>query len=260
MSRKISKNTAKTAATPLSKTTRGSGGKTAKTTPSRTTRFTQTAHAPKARPVAGSAATPTVKQTVKSSAKTASQKPVPINRVAPLAKAARGNPAPTKGSRTATIRTKRKATAAVRGGLPAKSAAGARTKSAVRFSDADLDDFRKRLMKLRDDLSGKVAYLRDSSLRRDDEVNPAEDGSDAFDRFFALERAGGVQQRIYAIDEALREIDEGTYGICQSCQSLIRKQRLLALPFARNCIDCQAEQERKRNGQSPVAAPRRFVP
>ena len=133
-------------------------------------------------------------------------------------------------------------------------------KPAVRFSDADLLEFRNLLTKLRNDLVQKVAYLRDSSLRREDEVNHSEDGTDAFDRLFSLERAGGVQQRIYAIDEALREIDEGTYGICQSCESLIRKQRLLALPFARNCLDCQAAQERRRLGHAAAPAPRRFVP
>ena len=133
-------------------------------------------------------------------------------------------------------------------------------KPAVRFSDADLLEFRNLLTKLRNDLVQKVTYLRDSSLRREDEVNHSEDGTDAFDRLFSLERAGGVQQRIYAIDEALREIDEGTYGICQSCESLIRKQRLLALPFARNCLDCQAAQERRRLGHAAAPAPRRFVP
>ena len=143
----------------------------------------------------------------------------------------------------------------------AKAHAVAKPKPAVRFSDADLQEFRNLLTKLRNDLVQKVTYLRDSSLRREDEVNHSEDGTDAFDRLFSLERAGGVQQRIYAIDEALREIDEGTYGICQSCESLIRKQRLLALPFARNCIDCQSAQERRRDGQGPApAAPRRFVP
>lgn len=130
---------------------------------------------------------------------------------------------------------------------------------AVHFSDDDLADFRERLVKLRNDLAEKVAYLHDSSLKRTDEVNIAEEGSDAFDRLFSLERASGVQQRIYAIDEALREIDDGTYGICQVCESLIRKQRLIALPFARNCIDCQEAAERKRGGKSAIA-PRRFVP
>ena len=135
-----------------------------------------------------------------------------------------------------------------------------KAKPSVRFSDADLLEFRNLLTKLRNDLVQKVTYLRDSSLRREDEVNHSEDGTDAFDRLFSLERAGGVQQRIYAIDEALREIDEGTYGICQSCESLIRKQRLLALPFARNCLDCQAAQERRRLGHAAAPAPRRFVP
>lgn len=142
--------------------------------------------------------------------------------------------------------------------VPAASA-DAKAKPAVRFSDADLQEYRQLLSRLRHDLVQKVAYLRDSSLRREDDVNHSEDGTDAFDRFFSLERAGGVQQRIHAIDEALREIDEGTYGICQSCESLIRKQRLLALPFARNCIECQAAQERKRKGAVPPP-PRRFVP
>ena len=143
----------------------------------------------------------------------------------------------------------------------AQAHAAAKPQPVVHFNDADLREFRNLLTKLRNDLVRKVTYLRDSSLRREDDVNHSEDGSDAFDRLFSLERAGGVQQRIYAIDEALREIDEGTYGICQSCESLIRKQRLLALPFARNCIECQSAQERKRNGEGPaLAAPRRFVP
>ena len=143
-------------------------------------------------------------------------------------------------------------------GVNTLSAAAA--KATVRFSNADLEDFRSLLNKLRNDLVGKVTYLRDSSLQREDGVNHAEDGTDAFDRLFSLERAGGVQKRIYAIDEALRQIDEGTYGICQNCAALIRKPRLLALPFARNCIECQSASERKRGGQNVPAAPRRFVP
>ena len=168
-------------------------------------------------------------------------------------------PAPAAPKAAAGQKTKPAAVKAKPAAVKAKPAA-VKGKPAVRFSDADLLEFRNLLTKLRNDLVQKVAYLRDSSLRREDEVNHSEDGTDAFDRLFSLERAGGVQQRIYAIDEALREIDEGTYGICQSCESLIRKQRLLALPFARNCLDCQAAQERRRLGHAAAPAPRRFVP
>ena len=180
-----------------------------------------------------------------------SRKPLP----APAApKAAAG-----QKTRPATVKAKPAPVKAKPAAVKAKPAP-VKGKPAVRFSDADLLEFRNLLTKLRNDLVQKVTYLRDSSLRREDEVNHSEDGTDAFDRLFSLERAGGVQQRIYAIDEALREIDEGTYGICQSCESLIRKQRLLALPFARNCLDCQAAQERRRLGHAAAPAPRRFVP
>ncbi len=224
-----------------------------------------------ARPVASKRVAPARGRAAKASSTTASK----ASRAATTAGAAAGRKTPkaaaTSKSAPGHTRSKsaaRPAASKERAARPktlprtvkAKASAVAKPVPSVRFSDADLQEFRSLLTKLRNDLVGKVTYLRDSSLRREDEVNHTEDGTDAFDRLFSLERAGGVQQRIYAIDEALREIDEGTYGICQSCDSLIRKQRLLALPFARNCIDCQSAQERKRNGQAPAAAPRRFVP
>ena len=64
---------------------------------------------------------------------------------------------------------------------------------------------------------------RGDSLPRDDEVNPEEDGTDAFDRLFALERAGSDQDIIFTIDESIRAIDEGKYGVCEGCASLIEK-------------------------------------
>lgn len=120
----------------------------------------------------------------------------------------------------------------------------------IRFSDKDLDVFRKELLVLRDRLTGQVARMRQDSLKRDDEVNIEEDGTDAFDRLFALERAGSDQDRIFTIDEAIRAINEGKYGVCEGCGNLIEKPRLHALPFAKNCIKCQSDMERGRNGGS----------
>ncbi|MFZ4395056.1 MAG: TraR/DksA family transcriptional regulator [Kiritimatiellia bacterium] len=117
----------------------------------------------------------------------------------------------------------------------------------VQFNSKDLEHFRKELIALRDRLTGQVAKMRQDSLTRDDEVNPEEDGSDAFDRLFTLERAGSDQDIIFTIDESIRAIDEGSYGVCEACSSLIEKPRLYALPFAKNCIRCQSEMERGRN-------------
>ncbi|HEU4686108.1 MAG TPA: TraR/DksA C4-type zinc finger protein [Nitrospira sp.] len=51
-----------------------------------------------------------------------------------------------------------------------------------------------------------------------------------------------TQQRIQ-LDEALRRLDEGTYGICEDCDAPISPGRLRALPFARRCVACQEQFE-----------------
>lgn len=51
-----------------------------------------------------------------------------------------------------------------------------------------------------------------------------------------------TQQRIQ-LDEALRRLDEGTYGICEDCEAPISAGRLRALPFARRCVSCQEQFE-----------------
>jgi DnaK suppressor protein len=45
------------------------------------------------------------------------------------------------------------------------------------------------------------------------------------------------------IDEALRKVNEGTYGICEDCGEEISEERLKILPFAIYCIDCQEKRE-----------------
>jgi DnaK suppressor protein len=51
-----------------------------------------------------------------------------------------------------------------------------------------------------------------------------------------------TQERIQ-LDEALRRLDEGTYGICEDCDAPISPARLRALPFARRCVGCQEQYE-----------------
>jgi DnaK suppressor protein len=51
--------------------------------------------------------------------------------------------------------------------------------------------------------------------------------------------------KLHAIQEALERVDEGTYGMCDSCESEIAPARLEALPFTRLCVNCQAEREKE---------------
>jgi RNA polymerase-binding protein DksA len=47
-----------------------------------------------------------------------------------------------------------------------------------------------------------------------------------------------------AIDAALRRIEDGTYGICETCGQPISQERLEAIPYATQCIDCRRKGER----------------
>ncbi len=47
-----------------------------------------------------------------------------------------------------------------------------------------------------------------------------------------------------AIDEALRRIEEGTFGTCARCGRPIAEERLEAMPYATKCIDCKRLEER----------------
>lgn len=126
------------------------------------------------------------------------------------------------------------------------------TKSERPLTPEELKAFRELLVELRGRISGQVKALRTESLTRDDEVNTEEDGSDAFERLFSLERAGSESDVIYEIDEAIRRIDNGAYGGCESCEKVIERARLKALPFVKTCIDCQSDAERDRSAYSAI--------
>jgi DnaK suppressor protein len=106
------------------------------------------------------------------------------------------------------------------------------------------------LIKMRDRLTGQISALSDDSLKYIDDAS-SEDRTDDFDREFALNLASSEHDSIFEIDGALRRIEEGIYGVCDSCSCQIEKPRLHALPFCRMCIKCQSEQEKGRSRFRP---------
>lgn len=112
------------------------------------------------------------------------------------------------------------------------------------FSDEDLAEFRRRLLVDREAILSQLRSTRADALRRSDEDNLEEDGSNTFSRSADLSRADEQHTRLHAIDDALRAIEKKTYGICQVCHCLIPRDRLRAAPFAIRCVNCKAEYEK----------------
>ncbi len=52
------------------------------------------------------------------------------------------------------------------------------------------------------------------------------------------------KEMLNKIDEALRKLEEGTYGICEECGAEIPEERLKIIPFAIYCVDCMENIEK----------------
>jgi len=55
------------------------------------------------------------------------------------------------------------------------------------------------------------------------------------------------------IDEALRRLEEGTYGYCFECGDEVSERRLRALPFAVRCKDCEEAREVAQQRERQIA-------
>jgi len=65
------------------------------------------------------------------------------------------------------------------------------------------------------------------------------------DRELALMLADREREKLTLVDDALKRIENGTYGICESCEEEIDKERLAAMPFTKLCLSCQEDLERQ---------------
>lgn len=75
-------------------------------------------------------------------------------------------------------------------------------------------------------------------------LHMADSGTDNFDRDFALSLLSSDQDAMYEIEEALKRIEQDTYGNCEMSGKAIAHARLEAIPFARYTVECQAQIEK----------------
>ena len=110
-----------------------------------------------------------------------------------------------------------------------------------------LKKMREKLLEMRAQLVRNVqSDLQEGREQTKDEGMDTYDiASDARDREISLILNDRDRDKALAIDDALARIDEGTYGVCDSCESDIAEARLEALPFTRLCVSCQAEREKE---------------
>ena len=76
-------------------------------------------------------------------------------------------------------------------------------------------------------------------------VHMADMAADTYDRELSMNIVSSEQELLYQIDDALKRLDEGSFGVCQQCNQPIAMSRLRAVPYASMCIGCQRTKEQK---------------
>ena len=112
-----------------------------------------------------------------------------------------------------------------------------------------------RLLDLRTRVTGEILSInRDSLSQNERDPSLSDQGTDTFDREFALNQLSSEQDILFEIDEAIRRIENGTYGICEMTNEPINIERLETLPYVRHSIKAQSELEKGHHRYRPFGS------
>jgi DnaK suppressor protein len=128
-------------------------------------------------------------------------------------------------------------------------------KMASALKPSEMEPFRVMLDGLRARLRGDLNQMTDEALRRDQPdssgnlsnvpLHMADVGTENYDQEFTLSLIENEQETLEQVYDALRRIEKGSFGACEECGEQIAKPRLQAIPYARHCIGCARELEKR---------------
>lgn len=124
-----------------------------------------------------------------------------------------------------------------------------------KYSKKDLLAFKKLILKRKDEVLADIEHISADTLKKSQKeasgdisgytYHMADVASDNYDREFSLGIASNDRQFIYELEDALKKIEDGNYGLCEDCKCLISKTRLKVVPYARLCLKCQVRRDKR---------------
>ena len=146
---------------------------------------------------------------------------------------------------------------------PRPASPGTRTpqtsgQGAKRVTEQELKELETRLLDERRKILKEMGHLENTVLKvnqRDSSgdlsgysFHMADAGTDAMEREKAFMFASKEGRTLMEINEALRRVYRGEYGICESCGLPISRGRLEAMPMASLCVACKEKEEKAQRG------------
>lgn len=106
------------------------------------------------------------------------------------------------------------------------------------------ENFKKHLTQRLEDLLNQAGdTVSGMTETKENFPDPADRAALEADRNFMLRIRDREAKLIKKIKAALERIENGTYGICESCGEDITLKRLKARPVTTQCIDCKSKEE-----------------
>ena len=124
-----------------------------------------------------------------------------------------------------------------------------------KFNKKELTGFKKIIADRKEEILDGIKHISDDTLKKSQKdaagdisgytYHMADVATDTYDREFSLGLASNDRELLYELDDALKKIEEGSFGICEQCKTIISKTRLRAIPQARFCVKCQEKKEKR---------------
>ena len=117
-----------------------------------------------------------------------------------------------------------------------------------------LDQYKKNLLRLKDNFVRDINNMAKDRSSHDNEsgdvsghvLHMADVATDMYDREFNLGLASTEREVLQKIDQALKRIDDESFGLCTECEKAIPMMRLNAIPYVETCLKCQEKIETQK--------------
>ena len=108
----------------------------------------------------------------------------------------------------------------------------------------DLVKFKRIFVEQQNQLLMNVAVIDENLMVRPEDKDEVDQANADIEQSMRMQLKNRETFTLKKINEALRRIDDGSYGECESCGEPIELRRLQARPTTTLCIACKEEEEK----------------
>jgi DnaK suppressor protein len=112
-----------------------------------------------------------------------------------------------------------------------------------------LDSFRERLEEIRLTIIEEVKehYKSSKDSLNEQAADIADDATQSYDQQFKANLGEKNGNKLRLVEEAIKKIKNGSYGVCSKCEVHIPEGRLELVPFTEHCVNCLETLENNKN-------------